>query len=160
MIFVTVGTHPVGFQRLLNYTPRIADALEEAIITQAGNTPYLPPHEAITHHRTIESDDRMQQFIQQARWVVGHAGAGTILTSIRNGANLVCVPREHQRNEHIDNHQEQTAQKFQKNGFIDVARDPDTLISILQRDPAPAPTPPPGRLVQHLQDSIATHEPT
>jgi UDP-N-acetylglucosamine transferase subunit ALG13 len=42
MIFVTVGTHPGGFDRLVQQMDKIAGLIKEKVVIQRGFTRYTP----------------------------------------------------------------------------------------------------------------------
>ncbi len=107
MIFVTVGTRPEAFVRLVQAADTLAGWIDEAVIVQLGSTSYQPLH-AIGH--SWMNDATFRAHMQAARVVISHAGAGTIIQALNAGKPLVVVPRSSCFNESSDDHQHELAQ--------------------------------------------------
>ena len=79
MIFVTVGTHNQGFERLIKKMDEIAGRIDEEIIMQIGYTNYKPKNtkffEFLGFHDLIE-------MYQKADIIITHGGAGSLLKRI------------------------------------------------------------------------------
>ena len=103
MIFVTVGTHYLGFERLIMEMDEIAGKIDEKVIAQIGSTKYKPKN--MKYFTFVEDEKEILELYQEARVVVSHAGAGTLLTILNYNKPAVIVPRLHKFNEHIDDHQ-------------------------------------------------------
>ena len=124
MIFVTVGTHTKGFERLVAAMDRIAASTCEEVVIQIGATAYRP-HAA--RWFTYAGVDEIQRLTEDARIVVSHAGAGSILMSLRAGKPLVIMPRRRQYHEHGDDHQVELAMALEESGALLVAHEADQL---------------------------------
>lgn len=111
MIFVTVGWQ-YGFERLITKMDEIASRIDEKVIMQIGSTEYEPKH--AQYFRFVESDDQILEYIREARLVVSHAGAGSILTVTSIGKPTIIVPRLRKYSEHIDDHQLELAEAMSK----------------------------------------------
>jgi UDP-N-acetylglucosamine transferase subunit ALG13 len=107
MIFVTVGMFPKQFVRLVRAADEMAGQVDEYVVIQRGATAYVPSH---AHSFTYDSEDSFVRWVAQARVVVAHAGAGTILGVLRAGKPLVVVPRLERLQEHNNDHQLELAQ--------------------------------------------------
>jgi UDP-N-acetylglucosamine transferase subunit ALG13 len=103
MIFVTVGTHYLGFERLITEMDEIAGKIDEEVVAQIGSTKYKPKN--MKYFTFVEDEKEILELYQEARVVVSHAGAGTLLTILNYNKPAVIVPRLHKFNEHIDDHQ-------------------------------------------------------
>lgn len=103
MIFVTVGMHHQGFDRLIKGMDQAAQALTEPVIMQIGSSEYQPLHAADWFR--FADQEQILELCAQARIIIGHAGAGTIITALRLPKPLIIVPRRPQYQEIIDNHQ-------------------------------------------------------
>lgn len=91
LIFATVGSSDIPFDRLIKGVDTVAGILEEEVIAQIGNSGYIPRNcEYFTYCDRAE----MLSFVKAARLVVSQAGFGTIGTSIRMGKPMLLVPRE------------------------------------------------------------------
>lgn len=64
--------------------------------------------------------DLANDYIQQARIVVAHAGIGTIISARRYGKPLVIVPRRKCYGEHTDDHQSEIAGAMEQEGVVRV----------------------------------------
>ena len=82
MIFVTVGTHHQGFDRLVQAADELAADIDEQVVIQRGVTELCP--QACRHFKFCSMQE-MADWIQQARVVVAQAGAGTIITTLQQG---------------------------------------------------------------------------
>jgi UDP-N-acetylglucosamine transferase subunit ALG13 len=102
MIFVTVGTHDLGFERLLKKMDDIAGKIDEEVIMQIGNTKYQPKHAKYFDFKNLQE---MEQLIKEARVIVCHGGAGTILIALSYGKTVISVPRLIEFNEVFSDHQ-------------------------------------------------------
>ena len=102
MILVTVGTHVRGFERLVQKMDDIASKIEEEVIIQIGNTAYKPKY---AKYFMFKSYQEMEQLINEARVIVCHGGAGTILLALKQGKTVISVPRLKEYNEVLVDHQ-------------------------------------------------------
>ena len=102
MILVSVGTHVRGFERLVRQMDDIASKIEEEVIIQIGNTEYKPQHAT---YFTFKSYQEMELLIKNARVIVCHGGAGTILLALKQGKTVISVPRLKEYNEVLVDHQ-------------------------------------------------------
>lgn len=113
MILVTVGTHNHGFNRLVQAMDELAAELDEQVIIQRGSSAFEPIH---AEHFDWAPGQRMEQLNREARIIIMHAAAGSILTALLLGKALIVVPRQQQYGECIDNHQRQLATALHTQG--------------------------------------------
>jgi UDP-N-acetylglucosamine transferase subunit ALG13 len=113
MIFVTVGMFPRQFDRLIRAADEMAARIKERVIMQRGSTAYRPES---AQSFDFVREDRMQEWLADARVVVSHGGAGTILGVLQAGKPLVVVPRLARLGEHTDDHQLELAQVLAERG--------------------------------------------
>lgn len=106
MILVTVGTHSQGFDRLVRAMDEVAAELNERVAIQRGSGTYEPLH---AEHFRFTSAAELERLTQEARIIVAHAAAGTILLALQHNKPLVLVPRLQRFGEHLDDHQLQLA---------------------------------------------------
>jgi UDP-N-acetylglucosamine transferase subunit ALG13 len=102
MIFVTVGMHESGFDRLVKAADELASLVDEEVVIQRGSTTYLPLHAESFAWATYEE---IEERIRAARVIVSHAGAGSIIQVLQIGKPLVVVSRLHRYGEHHNDHQ-------------------------------------------------------
>ena len=125
--FVAVGTHRHPFDRLLEVVDRAVEAgiLPGPVIAQTGNCRYRPRHLAAQQWM---SPDQLAVAIDNAEFVIGHAGSGIISAALRSGHKPLILPRRASRSEHVDDHQVQIVRKLGSLGVI-VPLDGDGEIS-------------------------------
>ncbi|MCD4672481.1 MAG: hypothetical protein K8R77_07455 [Anaerolineaceae bacterium] len=102
MIFVTVGTHHQGFDRLVQAADELAAASEETVVIQRGVTDVFPRH---ARHFDFCTMQEMEDWIFRARVVIAQAGAGTIITALQQAKPLVVSPRLKAYGENYTDHQ-------------------------------------------------------
>ena len=112
MIFVTVGFHFQGFDRLIQKMDEIAGKVNEEVIMQIGSTKYKPIH--AKYFDFVDDDAEMTKLFLTARIIVAHAGAGTLMNAIRYNRPFIVVPRLKNFNEHVDDQQIELADAVSK----------------------------------------------
>lgn len=130
MIFVTVATHFLGFERLIKEMDRIAAITNEEVIAQVGYTKYIPKNMKFF---TFTEEEKLLELYKNSRIIVTHAGAGTLLTIFNYKKPVIVVPRLKHFNEHIDNHQLELAEVMEKQKNVIVVYDIKTLEDALIR---------------------------
>lgn len=127
MIFVTVGMHHQGFDRLIAAMDDVAANTDERIVMQIGSASYEP---ARAEWFRFADGAKVDSLIASARVVVAHAGAGTIIGAFRHQRPLVVVPRRFEHGEHVDDHQIDLAQALASEGKVSLVLEPtvDTLL--------------------------------
>ncbi|MBY6037097.1 glycosyltransferase family 28 [Fictibacillus nanhaiensis] len=130
MIFVTVGTQKFQFDRLFKELDRLVEKgiIKDEIIAQAGFTNYKP-----IHFKTVGlvSAEKMDEWIANSRFVLSHAGTSSIIKSLAMDKKVVVVPRLMKYEEHVDNHQLEIAEVFEKKNLISVVHDIENLEEII-----------------------------
>ena len=129
MIFVIVGTHPIGFPRLFEELDMIAPRLNDKITAQIGHNKILPKN--FEYFRFIEDDDEFRKHLKNADIVICHGGAGSILDALFLGKRVVVVPRLSKLKEHSDDHQLELSKKLNAVGFVDMVLDIKKLRSTI-----------------------------
>lgn len=117
MILVTVGTHSQSFERLVRSMDELADALEERVVIQYGSSQYRP---RFSEGFDFASSQEMERLTGQARVVVCHAAAGSILMALQYSRPIIAVPRLKRYGEHMDDHQLQLARALEAQGMAQV----------------------------------------
>ena len=119
MIFLTVGTQ-FSFDRLVKAVDKAVEAgrITESICAQTGRGRYRP-HNFDT---TLSLEKGLfDKYMRQARYIIGHAGMGTIATALSNNKPLLVMPREKKFGEVVSDHQIAIAKKFEEAGYLLVA---------------------------------------
>ena len=121
MIFVTVGTHNQGFDRLVQAADELATIADEKVIIQYGSSTYEPQ---FADYFQWTSGPKMKQLTCEARVVITHAAAGAIILAMQHGKPLVVVPRSRHFNEHGDDHQQELANALAAQGRAVIVQEP------------------------------------
>lgn len=130
MIFVTVGTTPFDFSRLLKKVDEIAGGREERVIVQKGHTKYEPSN---CKSFDFVSRQRFLSYLKEARIVISHAGAGTTLLCLKYNKPQVIVPRLPKYGEHGDEHQIELAEQLERERNLTVIKDMSKLREAIDR---------------------------
>ncbi len=129
MIFVTVGMHYQGFERLIRKMDEIAGKIDEEVVMQIGSTQYTPKF--ARYFDFVDSDSTIMDYFRNARVIVSHAGAGTLLNTLILGKPIIVVPRLKEFGEHIDDQQLELAKHLSDQGKVFALLDTDDLLGIL-----------------------------
>lgn len=132
MILVVLGTNDKPFTRLLDAVEKaIADGdIREEVIVQAGFT-----HYESRHMKIIDYVDREQfaDYLGKADLLIVHGGAGTIMTGLRQGKRILAAARSAALGEHVNDHQIQLLEAFEKKGYLIYMRDFDRIGDYLKQ---------------------------
>lgn len=104
MIFVTVGTHEQQFNRLVKEVDNLKGngIITEDVIIQTGFSTYEPKY---CQWSKLISYQQMVKNIEDAHIVITHGGPASFIMPLRIGKTPIVVPRQHQFEEHVNNHQ-------------------------------------------------------
>ncbi|RKY26272.1 MAG: beta-1,4-galactosyltransferase [Planctomycetota bacterium] len=105
MIFVAVG-HAQPFDRLVGHMDRLSLKLDEPVVQQVGRSA------GPVHCEGFDYAASLGPYYDQARLVVVHAGVGITLELLKMNKPIILVPRQQKFGEHFDDHQIETAEKF------------------------------------------------
>lgn len=131
MIFVSVGTHQQGFNRLIKKVDElIAEKKIKDVIGQIGNCSYTPKN---FKFKKFMDEKEYNETIKKADLIIGHAGAGTIINSMKMGKKLILVPRLKKYNEHNDNHQIELGKALSDSGNCLMVTDMSKLEEVIKK---------------------------
>ena len=104
MIFITVGTHEQPFNRLVKYMDDLKKdgIITEKVIIQTGYSTYEPKY---CMWKKLFYYQEMLQLVDKARIVITHGGTSSFIMPLQVGKTPIVVPRRHEFNEHVNNHQ-------------------------------------------------------
>lgn len=104
MIFVTLGTHEQGFDRLMKELDRLKESgeIKGGVLIQGMKGKYSPK---FCGYVEMLNYDEICDRMKDARIVITHGGPGSILQSLSYGKIPIVVPRMHKFGEHVDDHQ-------------------------------------------------------
>lgn len=131
LIFVTVGSHYQGFDRLIKKVDEIAGKIDEDVVMQIGNTKYKPVN---AEYFEFAEYSKVQKLNSSARIVISHAGVGSILTALEQKTHIIIVPRLKKYGEVVDDHQLQIAKEMSDNSNVTVIYDLEELEGSLKTD--------------------------
>ena len=117
MILVLLGTQNNSFHRLLEEVEKnIEDGtINEEVIVQAGYTKFQSSKMRILD---LVSREQLEQFQNEANLIITHGGVGSIISSIERGKKVIAIPRLHEYEEHVNNHQIEIVRNFNEKGYI------------------------------------------
>ena len=132
MILVMLGTQNNSFYRLLEEIDRLIEIgkINDEVIVQAGYTKYESQNMKIID---FVSNDEIEKLEQQADCIITHGGVGSIIGSIEKGKKVIAVPRLKQYGEHVNDHQLDIVEAFDKLGYIIGITDVSQLEKALKR---------------------------
>lgn len=117
MILVLLGTQNNSFHRLLEKMDELIKkgTIEEKVLVQSGYTRYESNNMRIFD---LIPQEELEKYQEQADLIITHGGVGSIISSIKKGKKVIAVPRLHQYQEHVNDHQKQIVESFHKKGYI------------------------------------------
>jgi UDP-N-acetylglucosamine transferase subunit ALG13 len=132
MIFLTVGTYPLPFERLIRATEAAIKNgfIEEEVFAQIGHCTYKPQN---MKYVDVLEKEAFDSYFHKASTVISHAGIGTIEMALENHKPLLVMPRLQKYGEVVNKHQVATAHKFEELGHILVAYSEEELPAKLQQ---------------------------
>lgn len=103
-VFVTVGTHPQQFNRLLEEVDRLTGdgKISGKVFAQTGKSTYRPKNFDSKAFVTIEE---FKSLMNGSDVIITHAGEGNIGLAKNTGKKMVVVPRRKEFGEHTNDHQ-------------------------------------------------------
>lgn len=131
-VFVTTGTYPLQFNRLLKKLDELkaAPLRNLDIIAQVGNSDYRPCRYSYFDYRTQQDIHRL---ITESRFVISHGGSGSIMDALVRGKRVIAVPRSTRYDEFFDDHQLQLVTKLEEQGLILAVYDIEDLLDTIKR---------------------------
>lgn len=131
MIFVTVGTHEQQFNRLVQKVDELKrdNIIKEDVIIQTGFCSYEPK---FCQWSKLIPYQQMVRNVEDARIVITHGGPASFIMPLQIGKTPIVVPRQHQFQEHVNNHQVEFARNVAKRmGTIIAVEDIETLGAVI-----------------------------
>lgn len=126
MIFVTVGSQKFPFNRLLKSIDECINngVIPPEVFAQTGVCTYVPQN--FKYKAFLNRADYALQ-LQKADMVITHGGTGAIVGALKQGKKVIAMPRLSKYGEHVDDHQVQLLEEFEKEGLVFVCSDAMTL---------------------------------
>lgn len=126
MILVTTGTQKFPFNRLLKAVDKEIETgvITEAVFAQIGATDYHPKYYKYSKFLT---SSEMQYLREKSSLIITHAGTNSIIEGLKLGIPVITVPRKKEFGEHVDDHQMEITEEFEKEGLVTAVYDIDKL---------------------------------
>lgn len=117
MILVMLGTQKNDFSRLLKEIENCIDdkTIQEPVVVQAGSTKYKTNKMKIFDLIAREELDKKKE---KASLIITHGGVGSIVGALKMNKKVIAVPRLKKYGEHVNDHQKQIVENFDKQGYI------------------------------------------
>ncbi len=137
LLFATVGAI-LPFDRLAAAVEAVAarGAIPERIVLQTGAGGARPDGMEVLESLTF---GEIQELLRRAAIVVCHGGTGSIITALREGCQVVAMPRLQRLGEVYDDHQAEITAAFERRGLVLTANDADELEAALKKARARTP---------------------
>jgi beta-1,4-N-acetylglucosaminyltransferase len=140
MIFLTLGTYPMAFDRLLIAIDELCGkgAVPDELFGQIGHTEYTPKHFSFAK---VMGKEEFDEVFNGAAEIISHAGMGSISMALERNKPLLVMPRLSRYNEAVNDHQLGTARKFEALGHVVAAYEVGELSEKIAKLRTFAPTP-------------------
>lgn len=117
MIFVTVGSQKFQFNRLLKEIDRLVEEkkITEEVFAQTGYSDYVPKN---YKYKKFLDRDKFKEVMDKCDKVITHGGTGAIIGAVKLEKKVIAIPRLKNYGEHIDDHQIQIVNQFEKLNLI------------------------------------------
>ena len=114
MIFVTVGTHEQGMDRLFIELDRLIEerSINDEVFAQIGYTKYRPKN---FKYKEMIGYDEMDNLVKRSNIIITHGGPGSIFHPLQYGKIPIVVPRNPKFDEHVDDHQILFTKRLEEN---------------------------------------------
>jgi UDP-N-acetylglucosamine transferase subunit ALG13 len=109
-VVVTLGSMHHPMTRLVKQLNAVLPESAE-VVWQLGHTPAIPGMRASRIEEFITHDE-LTELMGSSDVVIGHAGVGSSLQAMSVGRAPILVPRRIEHGEHVDEHQEQIANRL------------------------------------------------
>lgn len=117
MILVMLGTQNNSFHRLLEEVEKLIknNVINEEVIVQAGYTKYESSNMEVF---SLIAQEELEKYQEKANFIITHGGVGSIIGALKKGKKVIAIPRLHKYGEHVNDHQMQIVETFEKEGYI------------------------------------------
>lgn len=152
MILVTVGNYYKGFPRLVEKMDEIAGKISEDVTMQIGNTDFEPRN---ADYFRFTSEAKINELYLDARIVVCHDGAGSMLTALKYNKPTIVIPRLKEYGEHAYDNPADLAKELEREKRVILVFDVNRLEEVIRRIETIQITPVKDRrLVKSLRECI------
>ena len=133
MILITLGTQDKPFYRLLEAVQKQIDAgiITDKVVVQAGCSSDFKSNDMEIFD--LIPMDEFDKLISECDILITHGGVGSIITGLKNNKKVIAAARLCEFGEHVNDHQLQIIENFEKAGYILSLNDFDKLDKILKK---------------------------
>ena len=126
MIFITLGSQKFQFNRLLKAVDDLVQRkiIKEDVFAQIGYSDYQPQNYS---YKKFLDRDEFARMVEKSEIVITHGGTGAIIGAVKKDKKVIAVPRLAKFGEHVDDHQLQLLDEFEKMQIIVACYDTDKL---------------------------------
>lgn len=126
MIFITLGSQKFQFNRLLKAVDDLVQRkiIKEDVFAQIGYSDYQPQNYS---YKKFLDRDEFARMEEKSEIVITHGGTGAIIGAVKKDKKVIAVPRLSKFGEHVDDHQLQLLDEFEKMQIIVACYDTDKL---------------------------------
>lgn len=117
MIFVTLGTQNFPMNRVIDEIDHLIEVgylSPDEVIIQHG---YSKKSKFTVCHKFLKKDGFLE-YIEKSDIVITHAGTGSILKALANKKKVICIPRQQELGEHVDDHQKEISDVFSSQNYL------------------------------------------
>jgi beta-1,4-N-acetylglucosaminyltransferase len=140
VIFVTVGSSTIAFDRLLEAID--SARIDEPLVVQHGPSSIRPRNADCVDFLDF---DEFLELIRDARIVVTHAGVGSIMATLAERHHPIVMPRRGDEGEAVDDHQVSFARRVGELGLVTLVENAASLADALESPSAGSLAPTSGR---------------
>lgn len=117
MIFITLGSQKFQFNRLLKAVDDLVQRkiIKEDVFAQIGYSDYQPQNYS---YKKFLDRDEFARMEEKSEIVITHGGTGAIIGAVKKDKKVIAVPRLAKFGEHVDDHQLQLLDEFEKMQII------------------------------------------
>lgn len=132
MIFVILGTQKFQLNRLLKEMDKMCEngEITETVFAQVGNSDYVPSN---YNYAKFLNKDEFDAAIEKSSLIVTHSGVGSIITALKYKKPVIVFPRLSKYKEHVDDHQLEIAETFERKSYVLCYKEGDNLASLIKK---------------------------
>lgn len=113
-VFVCVGTHTQQFDRLLKAADKLAEKTKNnfEFFAQTGHSNFQPKN---MKSKKFLDEKEFYEKIDESDLIIGHGGAGLIISGLSKKKKIIIMPRLKEFGEHTNSHQVDIARHLAEN---------------------------------------------
>lgn len=134
MIYVTLGTMFMPFDRLVKKMDHIAANTGEQVIIQRGLSKIEPQY---CEYFDFKSHEEVLEIQRNARVIVAHAGIGATMDALAVHKPLLLAPRLKRYDEHMNDHQLEIGAAMERRGWARMILEVEDLDAACTTPPVP-----------------------